>query len=346
MLFKITKTVPVLIFLSAAILLSGCGRKTAENKSMEEIRKEEGVPVKLQKIQFESFKKTLSFFTQLEGIKEATKGAMVGGRIDRIFYKVGDFVNKDQVVIQFAEDNPGVQFEQARSGFENAEKTYKRMKALLDAGEVSQAAYDGVETAYLVAKRNFEALKQLLGVQAPFSGILLDLKVNEGDNVKNDIPLFKMAQVNRMRAKVWANEEEIGMMKKGMKAYTELNGKRFNGTITDISMAIDPVKRAFYAVVEFDNPGLVLKSGMTAEIDILVYENPKAIVIPRNLIMKDANGMYVFIAQANTAAKRYISNGRDEGINYEITNGLNPGEQLIIQGNAQLNQGSKIKIIQ
>jgi multidrug efflux pump subunit AcrA (membrane-fusion protein) len=52
-------------------------------------------------------------------------------------------------------------------------------------------------------------------------------------------------------------------------------------------MAIDPMRRAFYAVVEFDNPGQVLKSGMTADIKILVYDNPKAIIIPRNIIMKD-----------------------------------------------------------
>jgi hypothetical protein len=41
------------------------------------------------------------------------------------------------------------------------------------------------------------------------------------------VPLFKVAQVNRMRAKVWANEDEIAMIRKGMKAYTEIGGKRF-----------------------------------------------------------------------------------------------------------------------
>jgi membrane fusion protein, multidrug efflux system len=343
MLVKMSKTILVI---TVVILLSGCGKEVEEAKSMEQIRNEEGVPVRIEEVKQQPFQKTLSFFTQLEGIKEATKGSMVGGRIERIRAKVGDNVVKDQVVIEFAEDNPGLQYEQAKTALDNAEKTYNRMKALLEAGETSQASFDGTETNYLVSKRNFESLQQMLHVQAPFSGTILELKVNEGDNVKNEIPLFKIAQVNRMRTKIWANEDEIVILKRGMKTYTEMGGKRFNGVISDIAMAIDPFKRAFYAEVEFDNPGLILKSGMTADVKVLVYDNPKAVVIPRNLVMNDINGMYIFVAKGDKAEKRYISNGRDNGIYYEVSKGLMPGEMLVTQGGAQLSNGTKVKVIQ
>jgi len=347
MLLRISKTVLIFLAVTALVTWYGCGSDAKqESKSMEQIRTEEGVPVKVEEVSYKSFQKKLSFFTQLEGIKEATKASMVGGRIEKILAKVGDHVVKDQVIIQFAEDNPGLQYEQAKSALDNAEKTYRRMKALLEAGETSQAGFDGAETNYLVSKRNFESLKQMLYVQAPFTGTIVEMKVNESDNVKNEVPLFKIAQINMMRAKVWANEEEIVMIKKGMKAYTEIGGKRFNGRVSDISMAIDPMRRAYYAEVEFENPGLALKSGMTADVKILVYDNPKAIVVPRNVVMKDADGMYVFIANNNTAAKRYISNGRDEGINYEITSGLQTGEKLITQGIALVSNGTKVKVIQ
>jgi membrane fusion protein, multidrug efflux system len=342
MLNLIRKTVMMLLI---AAFIAGCGQEVQETKSMEQIQTEEGVPVRVVEIKTQSFQKDISFFTQLEGIKEATKGAMVGGRIDRVRAKVGDNVAKDQVIIEFAEDNPGLQFEQARSAFENSERTYKRMKALLDAGEIAQANFDGAETNYLVSKRNYESLSQMLYVQAPFAGTIVEIKVNEGDNVKNETSLFRVAQVNKMRAKVWANEDEISMIKKGMKAYTEIGGRRFYGTVSDISMALDQMRRAFYAVVEFDNPGQVLKSGMTADIKILVYDNPKAIVVPRNIIMTDSDGMYVFVENENMASKRYIMNGRDAGINYEVTGGLSVGEKLITQGNALVNNGSKVKVI-
>jgi membrane fusion protein, multidrug efflux system len=343
-MLKISKSIVIIIF--AAFVLAGCGSEVKESKSMEQIRDEEGVPVKVQEVKPQTFQKSLSFYAHLEGIKEATKASIVGGRIEKVLAKVGDRVEKDQVILKFAEDNPGVQFEQARTGFENAEKTYNRMKVLLEAGETSQAAFDGAEANYLVSKRNFESSRQMLHMQAPFSGVVVDIKINEGDNVRSDIPLFTVAQVNRMRAKVWANEEEISLIKKGMKAYMELNGKQLNGTVTEISMAIDPMKRAFYAVVEFDNPGLILKSGMTADIKILVYNNPKAIVIPRNIVGRDGSGMFVFLENNNTAVKRYVTNGTDEGINFEISGGIKTGDRLITQGNALLSDGIKVKVIQ
>jgi multidrug efflux pump subunit AcrA (membrane-fusion protein) len=40
---------------------------------------------------------------------------MVGGRIERIRAKVGDNVAKDQVIIEFADDNPGLQYQQAKT---------------------------------------------------------------------------------------------------------------------------------------------------------------------------------------------------------------------------------------
>ncbi len=347
MLLNLKNSVMTLLILAAALFISSCGNDGNEEvKSLEQIRSEEGVPVKIEEIKYKSFRKNLSFFSQLEGIKEATKTSMVGGRIERVLSKVGDNVVKDQAVVEFDKDNPGLQFDQAKTAYENAEKTYKRLKALLDAGETSQASFDGAEANYLVSKRNYEALKQMIYLQAPFTGTIVEVYVNDGDNVKSDIPLFKVAQINRMRAKVWANEDEIGMIKKGMKAYTEIGGKRFNGTVSDISLGIDRMKRAFYAEVEFDNPGLALKSGMTVDIKILVYDNPKAIVIPRNLVMKDANGMYVYVVNSGKAVKKYITNGRDEGIEYEISSGLAPGEKLITQGTAQVSDGLKVKVIQ
>ena len=271
---------------------------------------------------------------------------MIGGRIEKINANVGDKVKKDQVIVQFAEDNPGLQYEQAKNAFLNAEKTYSRMKALLEAGETSQAGFDGAETQYLVAKRNYEAMRQVLFVEAPFDGTIVDVKVNEGDNVKNEAHLFAVSQLHKMHAKIWATENEIANIKNGMKAEINFNGKAYTGRVVETSMAADPVKQAFYAEVEFDNPNLELKSGVTMDVKILIYRNDKAIIIPRNLIMTDEKGTYVFLENNGSALKRYVSNGNDSGINYEIKTGLKPGDKLIVEGGSLLADGNKVKTIQ
>lgn len=327
------------------IALTGCGEEQESVKSMEQIQQEEGIPVQFEVVEYQQFEKHQSYFSKLSGIKEATKGAPLGGKIQKINFKVGDYVKEDQIVIEFPEDHPGAMYEQSKSAYENSAKTYERMKALLAAGETSQANFDGVETQYIVNKRNYEAARKLIFIEAPFSGTLVDVKVKEGDNVNGDAPLFTIAQLNKMRAKIWITEKEIGEIKKGMTAVMNFGGKDYYGKVVEISMAVDPYKQAFFAEVEFNNPGNELKSGVTVDIKILVYEKSQAIIVPRNLVMNDNNGQYVFIIKDETAEKRYISNGTDSGIYYEVSQGLNVGDKLITRGAAQLSGGEKVKVI-
>lgn len=344
-LFKKSIIGTTILFL-ALLLLAGCGSENSDTKSSEDIRNEEGFPVKVEEIKYQPFEKYLTFFSKLTGVKEATKGAMVGGNITKVNAKIGDYVKEGQVIIQFDTDNPALQYNQAKTTFENAEKNYVRLKALYDAGETSLAAFEGAETQYLVSKRNYESLKKMLFIESPFDGYIVDLKVNPGDGVKSEVPLFTVAQLFKMRSKIWVSEKEIVQFKKGMTAITEFGGQRFVGKIVEIALAVDPARQAFYVEVEFDNSKGILKSGLTNEIKILTYENPKAIILQRNLIMNDENGSYVFVNADGKASKRYIRNGNDSGILYEIKSGLNPGDMLIIKGASQLEDGSKLNVIQ
>ncbi len=346
MFMQITKKIFVLVYLMLSLLFFNCGSKKEDAKSMEQIRLEEGIPVKVESVTPKMFQKNLTFYSKLTGVKESTKGALIGGKIDRVLARVGDRVAKDQVLVEFDRTNPGIQYEQAKSAFEIAEKTYLRTKALLEAGETSQAAYDGAETQYLVAKRNYEAVKQALFIQSPFDGIVVDIKVKDGDNVKNEAHLFTVAQLHKMRTKLWATENEIIHIKKGMKVTTEYLGESFIGKVIEVSLAADPYKQAFYAEVEFDNPKNKLPSGIVLEFKVVIYENPNAIIIPRNLVQKDDKGMFVFVEKNSSAVKTYIKNGFDSGADYEVSSGLRAGDKLIVQGANLLEDGAKVKVIQ
>lgn len=336
-----------IITVFAGFFVFGCASKSNdEAKSMEQIQGEQGIPVKIETVSYKPFQKYLSFYSKITGIKEATKGAMTGGKIEKINASVGDYVKEKQVIVEFDTDNPALQYEQAKTSYENAKKNYDRIKILLDAGETSQANYDGAETQYLVSKRNYESLRQMLFVEAPFDGRVVDIKVNAGDNVNKDAHLFTVAQTNVMRAKIWVSEKEIGSIKKGMKTIAIYNDKEYPGKITDVSLGVDPYRQSFYVESEFNNPRNELMNGVTSEIKVLVYENLKAIIIPRNLLMTDEKGYYLFTENNGKAVKIYAENGHESGIYYELSKGLKPGDRLIVQGADQLEDGTTVKVIQ
>jgi RND family efflux transporter MFP subunit len=326
-------------------MLNGCGGDEEPAKSMAQIQEQDGIPVQVETIEFKPFEKYQNYFGKLAGIKEATKGAPFGGRIVQINYKVGDYVEANQVVVEFPVDEPGSMYETAKVTYENSKRMYERTNALLKAGETSQVNFENVESQYLVNKRNYENAKQLTFIEAPFSGTIVDIKVNVGDNVNKDAPLFTVAQLQKMRVKIWITEKEINQIKKGLTTEMVFGGKTYTGTVVEKSLALDPAKQAFYAEVEFDNSKREIKSGVTVEVKVLIYKNPKAIIIPRNIVMSDGGGQYVFVDKDGVAEKRYIANGQESGVNYEISGGLQVGDKLVVNGGSQLTDGAKIKVI-
>lgn len=333
--------------IALTIVFTGCSsEKKEEAKSMEQIQSAEGIPVSIQPVALSSFKNQLSFFTKLTGIKQSTRGALIGGKIEKINAKVGDYVKKGQVIIEFPQNEPSIAYEQAKSAYEDSKKNYERMKKLLDAGETSQANYDGMETKYFVDKRNYETQKQLIFVDTQFDGVITEIMVKEGDNVKSESALFTVAQTDRMRAKVWASGSEIELIKKGMTAVIEENGRTFSGRVIEVSMSVDPYKQSFYAEVEFPNPAGALKAGAVIDVKITVYESNKSIVVPRNLVKSDEKGLYVFVENNMAAQKKYIVIAKENGINYEVKSGLAAGDKLIVKGSGQMADGSKVKPVQ
>ncbi len=335
-----------LVFLLTVFVFSGCsGEDEQEARSMEQIQKEEGIPVTVEKVSTERFVKHLTYFGKFSGENETIVGSMIGGRIEKINFRPGDYVKKNDVIIQFPEDSPASQYEQAKSAYENSQKTYERMKALYEKGEIAQAQFDGVETQYSVDKRNYETMKDMLKLDAPYDGTITEIMVHEGDNVKEKTMLFTIAKLNKMKIRIWLSDSERMMIKKGMKASATVSNKTFEGKVLELSLSVNPVTQSFYADLIFDNNKKEILAGTTADVKIIIYENDNAIQLPRNLVNDENGKKYVYMANGNFAKKNYVKISNENGTDYEISDGLRIGDSLIVEGAVKLNDGSKIKVV-
>ncbi len=334
----------ILILQVLGIILSGCVKNSA--KEQKKYDNSNAIPVKILVVQPQNFEQSISFYSRLIGIIENTRGSLVSDKVEKILVRPGQFVREKQIVIQFPPDNPSLQFQQAKAAYENALKNYNRMKELLKTGEISQQNFDNAETQFFVAKRNYEALKQMLYVESPISGYISNIYVTEGQQVDIGKPLFTVSVLNKIRAIAWANEQEVLHLKIGMNGTIIWNGKQYSCKIISLALKMDDVMRGFRVEFEAPNPNLELKSGVTVEIKVKIYENPKAIVIPKTLIEKEPDGrMYVFVEKDGKAVKRYVETGRINGLNVEIINGLSFNEHLIYEGNHLLSENSNVKVI-
>ncbi len=336
----------IIMIIALLFTMLACGKKKEAVKNMEQLQKENGIPVRITEVQPKTFTQALTYNAPLSGIEESTAKSMVSDIILKVNAKVGDYVKKDQVIITFPQDTPAAQYEQANSAYLNSKQTYERMQRLFAQGAISQQDMDNVTTGYTVSKANLNASAQMIHVKAPISGYITAMKVNPSDHVFPGAELFTVSNTSRYKAVIWVPDTEIQQIKKGMKANAVWGEQTLTGRISTISLAMDQDKKAFKTEIVFDTHPRQIISGITLEIKIEVSNIPQAIVVERKSIIESLDKKFVWLEKDKKAIKTEITTKHDNGIEYEVVSGLKNGDRVITEGISQLTENCLVQVIQ
>lgn len=328
------------------ISFTSCSKNQKQSRNMEQIHREEGVPVRIITITPRDFEHRLSYNAVMTGIQESTAFASMGEKVEKIHVKVGDQVKKDAVLVTFPTDSPSAKYYQAKVAFENAQTSFERIESLYKAGGISLQTRDNAYARFQVARADWDTVRKMVVVKAPIAGYVTRIHVAETDNVKKETALVTIARTDQLKAIIWISENEIAFIQPGQTATATWQNQQIPGTITQVDMAMNLQTRAFRAYVEFDNKENLLKAGTTVDISIVTSKKTGAIVIERKNIINEKKGQFVFVANNQIAEKRPVTVGLQQGLDIEILNGLNPGDNLITEGQLLLDNGSKIKIME
>jgi multidrug efflux pump subunit AcrA (membrane-fusion protein) len=136
------------------MVISACGKKKSEAVSIEQLHKENGVPVKVITIEPGSLSQEQLYNATISGAEESTSNAMLADVVTGIHAQIGDRVSKGQLIISFPSNSPQAQNDQARAGFNSARQVYERMQRLHSQGAISQLDLDNARTGIEVAQAN------------------------------------------------------------------------------------------------------------------------------------------------------------------------------------------------
>lgn len=336
----------MLIMILMMSFLTSCSEETGETRSIEQIYKEEGVPVKTRSVTNEEFTVERSYNAVLTGIEESSAYAKVGDKVEKVFVKVGDYVNKDDILLTFPTNNLSARYSQAKVAFDNAKLAYDRIANMYQTGGISKQQLDNAKANFEVAEANWDDAQQTVIVKAPISGYITKVNVRESDNVKKDEELFTISRMDKMKARVWISEKDVREVRRGIPAYALWSGIRINGRVVEVDMALNQMKQAFGAMVEFDNPNKILEFGITVDVFLQTYIKADALVVELKDIIEEENRYYVYIVENGQAVKREIQPGNRYKLKVEVLEGLNPGDELVVEGKMLLKPDAKVRIIQ
>lgn len=335
-----------ILALSLILLFSACGKKKDDAKSMDQLHSELGVPVRVISAEKTTFEQLLRYNAVLGGSQESTAQAMISDVVTGIKAKVGDRVQKDDIIISFPTNTPAAQYQQANSAFQSISDIHDRMQRLFEQKAISQQDYENVRTQYLVAKANLASSEQMIYARAPISGVITDIKVSLSEHVYPGQELFTIAAISGYQATVMIPETEINKVKPGSRVTANWEGNSMQGRISTIALAMDTATKAFRAEAEFSGKSPKVPYGVTAEIAVEVLRKPQVFVMQRHHLVRENGDYYLWLAKDGLATRVLVEVGLTNQLEYEIVSGLAEQDTIITEGIKSLTEGAKIRIIE
>ncbi|HEU4496614.1 MAG TPA: efflux RND transporter periplasmic adaptor subunit, partial [Flavobacterium sp.] len=186
---------------------------------------------------------------------------------------------------------------------------------------------------------------------APISGFI-NKKYIEPGSILSGMPgteMFDIVNVSKLKLKVTVNESQVASLKAGDAVAIKASvypDKTFSGKITFIASKADQSLN-FPVEIEIENNAAKdLKAGMYGTASFASKQQKTSLmVVPRDAFVGSVSSNEVFIADNGTARLKKVTAGRILGDKVEILSGLSAGQQVIVTGQINLQDGSKIEII-
>lgn len=313
---------------------------------------------------------------QVEAAQSVAISTRVMGAITRIYVKVGDKVNRGQLLATISGEDlaakraqTDAQIAGARSDVENAHKDLDRFTTLFSRQSATASELDNVTLRYDAAKSRLEAALQMRNevdasmaytrLTAPFAGVVTQKLADEGSLANPGMPLLTVDQSNILQVSATVAEADISKIRTGDKAAVEIKstGSKAIGVVTQISASSAATGGQY--LVKISLPADAQK-GLYAGMYVNVFitggasaggdkgqaptrENETILVPLSALVQNDQlTGLYT-VSSAHTALLRWVRTGKTAGDKVEILSGLGPDEPFIVRAAGKLYNGAPVK---
>ncbi|MGV7930198.1 MAG: efflux RND transporter periplasmic adaptor subunit [Spirochaetota bacterium] len=183
-------------------------------------------------------------------------------------------------------------------------------------------------------------------VESPITGHVGKIMVDRGMTVTTATPLAQVVNMSSVEAVVRIMEESINRVEVGMRARIGVEsfpGQTFGGRVYKKSAVLDQLSRTQEVRIRLDNPGMRLKHGMFANIEIVLGSRPGVVALPVDAVMTDMGGATsVFVVEDGRARKREIRTGITVDRLTEAVTGIRAGELVVTLGQENLSEGDEL----
>jgi membrane fusion protein, multidrug efflux system len=184
-------------------------------------------------------------------------------------------------------------------------------------------------------------------VRAPISGKITRRLVRLGDHVTNNQHLFDIVDFTSIVAVVHLPEHTLRQLALEQTARVEapaIGGATFLARVKRISPIIEAKTGTVKVTLGFENIDL-LRPGLYVDVEIILAQEPDALLIPRRALVYDADQLYVFKLEEDRRARRMLVEPRlMDRWNVTPVDSFSDGDQIVVAGQTGLKDGAKVRL--
>ncbi|HVU02382.1 MAG TPA: efflux RND transporter periplasmic adaptor subunit [Polyangiaceae bacterium] len=296
----------------------------------------------------------------------------VGGLIQEVHFKEGDFVKKNDLLFTI-DTRPyraslsaaQAELEKSRALAEQAHQELERFEKLAAEGIATQldlsqkranaAAMDATLGANRAAITSSTINVQYAAIRSPMDGRTGSLLVHAGNVVRatDTRPLVTLRTISPIYVRFAVPEQFLSGIRDAMaKGTVAVEAKPrgsasdpAEGTLTFIENSVDPASGKIDMKGSFGNEGQLLWPGQLVDVVIRLSVERGSIVIPESAVQIGQDGAYTYVVTPeHKAALRHIETSRTVNGESVVTKGLAAGESVVTDGQVRLRNGSAVQV--
>ena len=325
------------------------------------------VPVTLAVVERQAVPFELLATGTVEPLQAVSVQPQISGPIVRVAFREGQDVAKGQVLFQIdprpfqaALSRAEAILERDKAQEANARQEAARYTELAGQEYVTAQQYDQSRTAAAatLAASQAELAEARLNLQyatirAPIAGRTGSLRAREGNLVRANeaSPLVTINQIRPILVRFAVPAANLSLIQERrteqlvVRAEPVGGGQASEGTMSFVDNAVDTTTGTIMLKGTFPNRDGALWPGEFVNVRLRLYVDQDALTVPARAVVTGQQGSYVFVVQQDsTAATRPVKVVRQTGDLAVVSGEIEPGQQVVTDGQLRLRQGSKVQV--
>ncbi len=184
-------------------------------------------------------------------------------------------------------------------------------------------------------------------VRSPMDGVVLLRRVEPGEVVAINQTLFRVGDTRRLILEVMVDEADVSRVNSGEEgrpgsvaavSLLAFGATIFRGKVFEVLPDANRERKAFLAKVRLDAPPPGLRSGMTAEVNVIASERPGVLLVPTDAVQEGS----VWAVREGKLARQPVKLGLRDLLKVEVTEGLQEGAQVVVNRPDSLAEGKRV----